>query len=184
MSLIKDQVLQKQAITNLPDKLQAIDRLNRISIMLNQGLAWLAACSLLLMVLVVVGNALMRIVSAPFAGTTEIVGWLAAITTAFGLGYTQVKKGYVEIDALVERFPPSLHRTIKCIMLLISTIFFAIVSWQIILYGFNVAENGNLSETMRLPFYPLIFLLSIGFAGLTLSLFVDFLKELNGSALK
>jgi TRAP-type C4-dicarboxylate transport system permease small subunit len=174
--------MHKSAIASLPGKPDSIARLNSISLYLNQGLAWLAGCSLLLLILVVVVNAIMRVFYAPFSGATEIAGWLTAVSIAFGLGYTQVKRGYVEIDALVERLPKGLQLTIKRIMLFISMIFYSLVAWQITVYGLNVMNNGNLSETMQLPFYPLIFLLSLGFAGLTLALLVDFVKECNGGA--
>ncbi|SHI38463.1 TRAP-type C4-dicarboxylate transport system, small permease component [Desulfofundulus thermosubterraneus DSM 16057] len=180
MGLLEKQVMQKRAVAGLPRKVEALDRLNSLSLLLNQGLAWVASGSLLLMVLVVVGNALLRAVYAPFPGATEIVGWLAAVTGAFGLGYTQVNRGYVELDALVERLSPGLQKAVRCFVLFTSMIFFALVVWQVIVYGLNVARNGNLSETMGIPFYPLIFLVSLGFAGLTLAICVDFLKEFNG----
>ncbi|MCL6559868.1 MAG: TRAP transporter small permease [Firmicutes bacterium] len=180
MGFLEEQAVQKRAITSLPDKVDTISRLNKISVSLNQGLAWLAGGSLLLMVLVVVGNALMRMIYEPFTGAAEVVGWLTAVTIAFGLGYTQVHRGYVEIDALVERLPLGLQKALKRVVLFISMVFFALVAWQLTIYGLNVMKNGNLSETLWIPYYPLIFLLSLGFAGLTLAIFVDFLKEFNG----
>lgn len=180
MGSLQDQVMQKSAIAGLPDREYGIARLESISNFLNQGLAWVAAGSLLLMVLAVVVNGLLRVIYAPFPGATEVVGWLAAVTTAFGLGYTQLKRGYVEIDALVERLPLFLQRLVKRIMLFLSMAFFILVAWQSAVYGLKVAKNGNLSETMHIPFYPLIFLMSLGFIGLTLALFVDFLKDCNG----
>lgn len=182
MALAKSQGVQNSAVIGLPARAEAVARLNTVSVILNQGLAWLAAGSLLLMVFLVVVNAVVRKISAPFTGTPEIVGWLAALTTGFGLGYTQVHRGYVEIDALVERLPRGMQKALKRFMLFVSMCFFSLVSWQIVLYGLTVMKNGNLSETMWLPFYPLIFLLGLGFAGLSLAILVDFLKELNGGA--
>jgi len=158
--------------------------LDGLNVYINKGLAWIAGASLMLMVLVVVANAVMREITQPFVGTTEIVGWLAAISIAFGLGYCQLQQGYVEIDALVERFPVSLQKIVKSVMLFISMLFFVMVVWQLWLYALTVADNGNLSETMAIPYYPLIFLLAIGFGGLVLALLVDFLKEIVGSAEK
>jgi len=88
----------------------------------------------------------------------------------------------VEIDALVERFPPMVQKIIKSVMLLVSMCFFAFLAWEMILYALTVAENGNLSETMKIPFYPLIYLVALGFVALTFALLVDFLKEVVGSA--
>lgn len=152
--------------------------LSKVNVFLNQGMAWIAGISLLAMVFVVVTNVISRVIYVPFVGTTEVVGWLAALTTGFGLGYTQVHKGYVDIDALVEQFPPPLRFILRAGVLLISTIFFFMVTWKVSAYALLAKHNGNLSETMGIVFYPLIFLLSVGFAGLTLALAVDFLMHI------
>jgi len=155
-----------------------VQYLDRASVYLNQFLAFIAGCGLLLMVAVIVSNGVLRVFYKPFSGTTEVVGWLCALSSAFGLGYTQIHRGYVEIDALVQHFPRAVQHVLKMLILLISTIFFAILSWQIALYGMNVAQNGNLSETMGITFYPLILLVALGFVGLTLALLVDSIKQL------
>ena len=64
----------------------------------NGVLAALASISLLAMMLLIVGNMFRRTVAAPFPGAFEVVGWLAAITAALALGYTQLHKGHVDID--------------------------------------------------------------------------------------
>lgn len=182
MELIKGPVMEKDTVIRLPARMDTITRLDIISSAINQGLAWLAAVSLLMMMLVVVGAALTRKFFTPFTGSTEIVGWLAALTTGFALGYTQVKRGYVDIDTLVELIPQGLQKFLRCFMFFLSLLFFAMVTWQITLYGLGVFQKGNLSETLWLPYYPLIFSLSLGFGGLTLALLVDLLKELSGGA--
>ena len=173
MGVLEDQIVRER-------NRDTVSRLDSLSRYLNTGLAGIAGCSLLLMVLTVVANAVAREISAPYAGTTEIVGWLAAVTTAFGLGYAQLNKGYVDIEALVEKFPKGVQSALSSIMLFASMVFFGLVSWKICVYGMNVAANGNLSETMGITFYPLIFLVALGFAGLTLALMVDFLKQVTG----
>ena len=157
-----------------------VNRLDSISRFINTFLAKIAGISLLLIIFLVVGNAVSRVIYEPFLGTTELAGWLCAITIAFGLGYTQITKGYVDIDALHQHFPRSIRKIIDCSVLFISMVFYAVVAWQIGLYSLKVATNGNLSETLQLPFYPLIFLLVIGFLGLSLALLVDLLKQLSG----
>ena len=157
--------------------------LNRASKSLNLFLARLACGCLLAMVLLTVANAVLRAYRTPFAGTTEVVGWLTALTTAFGLGYTQVTRGYVEIDSLVRRLPAPLQKGTRCAVLLACAVFGALVSFKLGAYALTVCRNGNLSETLQLPFYPLIFLLALGFAALALALLADFLKEcLEGRA--
>lgn len=162
----------------------AIIALEKASLLLNRGLAWLAGIFLVLMMLLVVGNGLIRNIYVPFYGTPEIVGWLGALTTAFALGYTQLHKGHIDIDILVEKFPDSLKRWLHGIMLLASTVFFLLITWKIFQYALTVMENGNLSETMRIAFYPIIILADFGFLGLSLALLVEWLKLLRGGSSK
>ncbi|ATW24066.1 TRAP transporter small permease [Candidatus Formimonas warabiya] len=183
MTTTNAQIAQDQISISEKDlsrKKDFAESLDQVSTAINQVLAWIAGLALLLMVFVVVGNGIFRSFYKPFAGATEVVGWLGAVSAAFGLGYTQVQRGYVEIDALVEHFPQAVQHILRGIILFICTGFCAMVSWQVVLYGLNIADNGNLSETMGIPFYPLIFLVALGFGALTLALLVDFLKQITG----
>lgn len=167
-----------------PASLRIIDRLDQLNLLINNSLGWLAGASLMLMVFTVVANSLSRVIYVPFTGATEVVGWLAALTTAFALGFTQIQRGYVDIDALMERFPSIVQRIIKISMDLISLCFFTMVSWKMFGYAAQVAENGNLSETMGIPFYPLIAMVAVGFIGLSLAILVDLLRQLFGGAVR
>ena len=165
-----------------PGTAQVLQFLNRTSGRLNKGLAGISGCSLLLAMFVVVFNGISRVVHVPFPGTTEIVGWLGGISTAFALGYTQMNNGHVDIDILVQKFPASFQHILKALVLTVSAVFFALVSWQVIIFGLNVAGAGNVSETLGWPFYPLIFLMALGFMGFTAVLLVELLNHILGRA--
>ncbi len=169
---------------DIKPEISIIDRIDKVNTYLNNILAWLAGASLMLMVFVVVGNVFLRIVYEPFAGITEIVGWLAAVTTAFALGYTQIQKGYVDIDAMMQMFPVTVQRVVRFLMDSISFCFFVMVAWKMFEYSSTVAENGNLSETIGLPYHYLIILVAVGFIGLSLAILIDLLRQVVGGAKK
>lgn len=171
-------------IDGIKTEISFIDRLDKINSYVNNFLGWLAGASLMLMVFLVVGNAIVRTVYKPFAGTTEVVGWLAAITTAFALGYTQLRKGYVDIDALMQNFPEVVQRVVRFLMDVISLSFFTMVAWKMFEYSSTVAQNGNLSETMGIPYYHLIILVGVGFVGLCFAIFIDLLRQVAGGGSK
>lgn len=175
-------VLAEKSQKEVSASVRFFERLDNLNKLINNCLGWLAGASLMLMVFVVVFNGVLRKISEPIAGTTEIVGWLAALATAFSLGYTQMQKGYVDIDALVECLPKSFQRFLKILMNCISLVFFTMVAWKMFEYAFQVADNGNLSETMGIPYYNLIILVAVGFIGLSFALFVDLLRESFGGA--
>lgn len=146
----------------------------------NKVLAAIAGLSIVLMMLLIVANSIIRVFGDPFSGTTEVVGWLSAISTSFALGYTQIQRGHVDIDLLVEKFPPVVQRLFQSIIYLISICFFLILGWQIVLYGNSLMQSGILSGTLKLIFYPFVYMVAIGFLGLTLALLLDLIKNIKG----
>ncbi|WP_408010138.1 TRAP transporter small permease [Pseudalkalibacillus sp. A8] len=142
----------------------------RIIDRINQGSAVLAGTTLLIMILLVVFNSIKRLFSDPIAGTVELVSWLGAVTTIFSLGYAQLHKGHVFIDLLYKKFPETIQHILHTFMNLASIAFFSVAGWQIALYGINLMENGVVSPTMRISFYPIVIFCSLGFLGLLLAL--------------
>ncbi|MDD5207266.1 MAG: TRAP transporter small permease, partial [Desulfobacterales bacterium] len=61
---------------------------------------------------------------------------------------------------------------------LITMIFFAVIAWVIFRWGIRIAQSGELSETLKVIYYPFIFSVSIGFGFLSLTLVIDFLNAL------
>ena len=154
-----------------------MNRLDRFNSTLNRGLAFVAGVSLVAMVVVTVGEMVLRMFGSPMAGTVETIGWLAAVTTAFALGYSQIHQGHVSIDLFTRQIGPRLQRVVSMLVNLISTALFVIVTWNVFGHAGVLWKTGSLSETMKVIVYPWVYLVSLGCAGLTLALFVDFLKS-------
>ena len=154
-----------------------MDLLDRFSALLNKGLAFVAGFSLIAMMLVTVGEMVFRMFGKPMAGTVETIGWLAAVTTAFALGYTQIHQGHVSIDLFTNRLNPRLRAVINILVYLASTALFTVVTWNIFRHAGVLKQSGSLSETMKVIVYPWVYLVSLGCEGLTLALLVDFVKS-------
>ena len=150
---------------------------DRFISILNRGLACVAGISLVTMVLVTVGEMVFRMFGKPMAGTVETIGWLSAVTTAFALGYTQIHQGHVSIDLFTRRLGPLLQVMVSVLVYLASTVLFVIVTWNVFRHAGVLRETGSLSETMKVIVYPWVYLVSLGCAGLTLALIVDFLNS-------
>ena len=52
-----------------------------------------------------------------------------------------------------------------------------IVTWNVFRHAGVLRETGSLSETMKVIVYPWVYPVSLGCAGLTLALILDFLKS-------
>jgi len=114
----------------------------------------------------------------PFAGTAEVVGFLAALVAALALGYTQLRRGHTWVDVLVARLPPRAQAIIDSTMFLLAMIMFGLATWQIFKLANHYWKIGLLSETLKIIFFPFIYVVALGCALLCLALLVDFLNSL------
>ena len=153
--------------------------LERINIFLNKILMVLGSVAVLLLMAIATTNAFLRVpfIKSTWRGAYETVGFLGAIVIAFALGYTQKRKDHIVVDILTEKFPKKVNRVLDGINYFITTIFFAIVSWQVFVWGVKISKSGEVSETLKIIFHPFIYSVSLGFAVFSLTLFIDFLKN-------
>ncbi|MFH0729296.1 MAG: TRAP transporter small permease [Pseudomonadota bacterium] len=133
---------------------------------ISQWLSWLASLALAGMMFLVALNVVLRAIYKPMIGVYELVGFLSALTISFGLAHTTVKQGHVAVDLFVSWFPKSAQRSIEAFSNSLSVFLFAMISWQSAKYALELASTGQLSETLRIPYYPLVYGLSIA-CGLT-----------------
>jgi TRAP-type C4-dicarboxylate transport system permease small subunit len=158
-----------------------MNSLEKINNFLNKILMVLGGVAVLLLMSVATVNAFLRIplIKSTWRGAYETVGFLGALVIAFALGYTQKRKDHIVVDILTEKFPKRVNRVLDGINYFITTIFFAIVSWQIFVWGMKIAKSGEVSETLKIVFHPFIYSVSFGFAVFSLTLIIDFIKNLR-----
>ena len=131
------------------------------------------------LMLLTVANMAMREVWVPFAGTAEVVGFLAALVAALALGYTQLRRGHTWVDILVARLPKRTQALIDSLMFFFAMVMFGLATWQIFELANHYWRIGLLSETLKIIFFPFIYVVALGCALLCLALLVDFLRSLS-----
>ena len=132
--------------------------------------------SLLALTLLATMNVALRIFRVPVGGTYEVVSFLGAIVTAGALGYTQKRKDHIVVDILSDKFPAPVKRVLDRVSYALILVFFSVVSWQTFVYGKRLLRTGELSETLKIAYYPFVFLVGIGFAVLALTILLDLIE--------
>jgi len=150
--------------------------LERLSELLRRVLMIAGGVALLALTLLATMNVALRIFRVPVSGTYEIVSFLGAIVTAGALGYTQKRKDHIVVDILSEKFPARVKRALDRVSYALILVFFSIVSWQTFVYGKRLMRTGEMSETLKVAYYPFVFLVSAGFAVLALTILLDLVE--------
>ena len=150
--------------------------LEKISRILNRTFLWIAGVFMAAMILVTCANIFLRIVWVPIKGTFELMGFFGAVATAFVLGYTQLKKAHISVDILVNVFSQRIRTIFNGINYFVCMIFFAVLGWQISRLATTIWKTGEVTETLRIIYYPFTYGVTFGCFLLALVLLVDLLK--------
>jgi TRAP-type C4-dicarboxylate transport system permease small subunit len=129
-------------------------------------------------------NMLLRVIYVPINGSYELIGFCGAVATGFAFGYTQVRKDHIIVTIFTDKFSPKTNKVLDGLNYFVNMIFFFIVSRETLKWGFKIAQTGELSETLKIIYHPFIYCLSLGFAVLSFTLLIDFLKVLWGKGTK
>ena len=140
---------------------------------MNHAFIFVAGTFMVAMILITCANIFSRLVWVPVKGTFELMGFFGAVVTAFALGYTQAKKAHISVDIMVNRFPKRVQKFLNGINSVICMIFFTLAGWQIAKLGNTLRTSGEVTETLRIIYYPFTYGVAIGCFLLSLVLLVE-----------
>jgi TRAP-type C4-dicarboxylate transport system permease small subunit len=155
-----------------------IGTLDKISGVLNKWFAWMGGVALLALTGIACANMLMRPLGSPFKGAYELVGFFGALVVALPLGYAQISHSHIAVDILSTRYSNRTRRIMNAISSFLCMIFFILVAWQSSIYATAIWKRGETSETLRVIYYPFVYVVALCCFVLAFVLFVDFLKSL------
>ena len=150
--------------------------LEKFSRLLNHAFILVAGSFMVAMIVITCANIFSRIIWIPIKGTFELMGFFGAVVTAFALGYTQAKKAHISVDILVNLFPKRLQKIINGINNLICAAFFGLAGWQIAKLAGTLRASGEVTETLRIIYYPFTYGVALGCFLLALVLLIELVE--------
>jgi len=133
---------------------------------------------LLAMICLTCANIFFRIVWFPIRGTFEFMGYFGAIVTAFALAYTEMNRGHIAVDVMVNRFPKKIQKALYIVNSLVCFIFFAITTRFIFRKATILLRTGEVTETLQIIYYPFTYAVALGFGVLSLVMLSNTIKTL------
>ena len=129
---------------------------------------WVAGGAIVLMMLLTCADIVLRLFRMPIPGTYELVCFLGAIAVAFAMAHTSIEKGHVAVSLVVQMLPKRVRGTIEVITNIFVLILFILIAWRSVVYAGSLRASGEVSLTLKMPFYPFIY--GIAFSSLVLCL--------------
>lgn len=135
-----------------------------------------ASAALVLMMVLSCADIFMRyLFSRPITGTYDIVGLSGAVLAAFSLPYTMLKKGHVAVEILIQSLSRGKQLVIETFSHLLGISLFLVLVWQAVLLSRDMKAAGEVTPTLLLPFYPIVYCMALCFFFLSLAILVNLL---------
>ena len=136
----------------------------------------IASAALVLMMVLSCADIFMRyLFSKPITGTYDIVGLSGAVLAAFAMPYTMLKKGHVAVELLVQSLSRGKQLVIETFSHLLGISLFLVLVRQAILLSRDMKAAGEVTPTLLLPFYPIVYCMALCFFILSLAIVVNLL---------
>jgi TRAP-type C4-dicarboxylate transport system permease small subunit len=147
---------------------------------LSRLLSIIAGIILTFMMCLTVADVILRGFRKPIVGTYELVTFCAILITGLSLPSTSWRRSHIYVDFLISRFSKFAKNIFSIITRLMGIWLFIMLGRNVILYGANLKKVGEVSNTLQLPFYPIIHVLGICCIIQCLVLLCDILKIFGG----
>lgn len=135
---------------------------------------------LVLMMLVAVVDVIFRYLGRPITGTFELVALAGAIVTGFAVAQTSLDGAHVNMDMLGQALSAQQRDIVRVFTKLIGVGIFALLTWALFLKGNDLYETRELTLTLRVPYYPVAYALSLSSLVECLVLLSDILRTIFG----
>jgi len=134
--------------------LDFIQRLSRIAQVI-------AGISLTGIMSLTVTDVILRSYGRPIVGSYEIVALMGALVVGFSLPFTSWVRGHIFVDFLVQKLSLSPRKGFHAATRLLGMILFFLIAWNLFQMGLDLQKSGEVSPTLQIPFYPVVYAVGV-----------------------
>ncbi len=128
----------------------------------------IGAALLTAMMLLTTLDVILRYLGRPITGTYELMSYAGALVTGFALAQSTLDDAQVRVDILTGAVSDKTNIVLEVFTRLLGLGIFALLTWALFEKGNDLYRTGEVSLTLRVPYAPVAY-------GLSLCCLVEFL---------
>ena len=113
--------------------------------------------ALSVMMFLTVADVFMRSAGYPILGTYEIVSLLLAVVIGFTIPVVSLDKGHVYMEILLDKLSGKSSAVIITFTRVLCIILFFIIGYNLFRVGNEFHASGEVSSTLKIPFFPMAY---------------------------
>lgn len=117
----------------------------------------IGSAALTFMMFLTVADVLMRAFGYPLMGTYEIVALSLALVIGFGIPRVSMDRQHVFMEVVLERLSKRGRAAMNVFTRLVCLVLFVLIAYGLFVVGGELNSSGEVSPTMRIPFFPVAY---------------------------
>jgi len=119
------------------------------------GIEWVGLVALVLMMLIttldVIGT---KVFLSPIFGSIDIMMLAQLVAMAFAAASTLIIGRHIQVEFFVPLLPKRVLAFMDCVVRFLGLVLFALIAWQLFIYGHDLQTWKEVSPTVRIPLHP------------------------------
>ena len=132
-------------------------RLYGVLLRVSKILSYIGAVALTFMMLLTVADVILRAGGRPILGTYEMVAFSLAIVIGFTVPQVSLDRGHVFMEIVLDKVSKRSKAILNTFTRILCIILFAIIGYNLFSVGNELVTSGEVSSTLKLPFYPIAY---------------------------
>jgi TRAP-type C4-dicarboxylate transport system permease small subunit len=147
---------------------------------LSRFLNVIAGIALVFLMFLTLGDVILRLFKRPIVGTYELVAFSGAIVIGFSLPLTSWLRAHIFVDFFILKFSKKVQNVFNIATRCVVIVLFFLIAWNLIRYGMDLHKSGEVSATLRMPFYPIAYGVAVSCFIQCLVMVCDIVKIVGG----
>lgn len=147
---------------------------------LSRFLNVIAGIALVFLMFLTLGDVILRLFKRPIVGTYELVAFSGAIVIGFSLPLTSWLRAHIFVDFFILKFSKKVQNVFNIATRCVVIVLFFLIAWNLIRYGMDLHKSGEVSATLRMPFYPIAYGVAVSCFIQCLVMVCDIVKIFGG----
>jgi TRAP-type C4-dicarboxylate transport system permease small subunit len=143
-------------------------------------LHFLAGIALVFIVALTTADVVLRAFKRPILGTYEIVAFTGGVVILFALPLSSWIRSHIYVDFFILKFSRRVQNAFHVVTRCMGFFLFFLFGWNVLKYAADLQRTHEVSVTLKLPFYPIIYAMGICCFVQCLVLLCDLVKIAGG----
>ena len=118
--------------------------------------------------------------SVSIKGSNELSAYFMVVIVMLAIPVLQIKKGHIWVNMFVDKFPKKLRSTWLGIVQIIELVVFVMFTYGAVLKLQNFLSTKTSTDVLNMPKWPFALIILIGFAEMTILVFIDMIQMFRG----